>query len=214
SRTHLRLVLKPRARPLHVFRTKVELVGALQDIAKIQQTAVEECGILHRDYSLNNAMIWDDGSGGWGTLIDWEFAVHILSEAVGDPATSVRSWKAKLATHSLAMPPPLILHHYHDDLESLFYVFMCICIEYRGPLGIKRDLSADRHQDWLPHQWAVNTLKEASDVKTSFFFHPNVHKLQQQFHPYFASLLPLAKQWYDLIRNKGPSSTGNFPGGH
>ncbi|KAG2089230.1 uncharacterized protein F5147DRAFT_780694 [Suillus discolor] len=216
SRTHLRLVLKPRARPLHALRTKVELVGALQDIAKIQQTAVEERGILHRDCSLNNTMIWDDGSqkyaiGGTGTLpfmsrsLLWQ-----LSEAVGDPATSVRSWKAKLAMHSLAMPPPLVLHHYHDDLESLFYVFMCICIKYRGPLGIKRDLSADRCQDWLPHQWAVNTLKEASDVKTSFFFHPNVHKLQQQFHPYFASLLPLAKQWYDLIRNKGPSSMVTF----
>jgi hypothetical protein len=31
-RTHVRLVLKPRARPLHKFRTKVELVGAMQDI--------------------------------------------------------------------------------------------------------------------------------------------------------------------------------------
>jgi hypothetical protein len=33
-RTHVRLVLKPRARPLHKFRTKVELVGALRDIVK------------------------------------------------------------------------------------------------------------------------------------------------------------------------------------
>ena len=31
-RTHIRLVLKPHAQPLHEFRTKVELVGAMQDI--------------------------------------------------------------------------------------------------------------------------------------------------------------------------------------
>ncbi|KAG1859369.1 hypothetical protein DFJ58DRAFT_607764, partial [Suillus subalutaceus] len=74
---HLHLVLKPHVRPLHAFQTKLELVGALRDIAKIQQTAVEECEILHRDCSLNNTMICDDGNGGRGTLIDWEFAVHI-----------------------------------------------------------------------------------------------------------------------------------------
>lgn len=34
SCTHVHLVLKPRARPLHVFWTKLELVSALQDINK------------------------------------------------------------------------------------------------------------------------------------------------------------------------------------
>ncbi|KAG1749177.1 hypothetical protein EDD22DRAFT_785476 [Suillus occidentalis] len=34
SRTHVRLVLKPRARPLHMFRTKVELVSAIRDIIR------------------------------------------------------------------------------------------------------------------------------------------------------------------------------------
>ncbi|KAG1733314.1 hypothetical protein EDB19DRAFT_2001984 [Suillus lakei] len=133
-----------------------------------------------------------------------------LSEAVGDVATSACSWKAKLATSSLTKPPPLILHHYHDDLKSLFYVFVCICIEYRGPLGVKRDLSADRSQEWLPHLWSADTFKAGSDVKTSFFFHPNTDKLKKQFHPYFDTLIPLVTQWYDLIRNKGPSSAVTF----
>ncbi|KAG1756963.1 hypothetical protein EDB19DRAFT_1932235 [Suillus lakei] len=179
-------------------------------------------------------MIEDDGNGTNGLLIDWEFAVHIdvgrkytiggtgtlpfmscsllwqLSEAVGDVATSAHSWKAKLATSSLTKPPPLILHHYHDDLESHFYVFMCICIEYRGPLGVKRDLSADRSQEWLLHLWSTDTFKAGSDVKTSFFFHPNTDKLKKQFHPYFDMLIPLVTQWYDLIRNKGPSSAVTF----
>jgi hypothetical protein len=31
-RTHVRLVLKPRARPLYMFRTKAELLGAIRDI--------------------------------------------------------------------------------------------------------------------------------------------------------------------------------------
>ncbi|KAG1880183.1 hypothetical protein F4604DRAFT_1922866 [Suillus subluteus] len=181
SHTHIHLVLKPRAWPLHAFQTKVELVSALWDIVKSAYLfiSVEDRGILHRDCSLNNAMIEDDGDRTHGLLIDWEFTVHIdagrkyaiggtgtlpfmshsllwqLSEAVGDPATSARSWKAKVSTSSLAKPPPLILHHYHNDLESLFYVFVFICIEFRGPLGVRRDLSAHRSQDWLPHLWAA-----------------------------------------------------------
>ncbi|KAG1719322.1 hypothetical protein EDB19DRAFT_1973389 [Suillus lakei] len=74
---HVRLVLKPRARPLHVFQTKLELVSALRDIVIVQRTAVEDRGVLHRDCSLNNTMIEDDGDGTNGLLIDWEFAVHI-----------------------------------------------------------------------------------------------------------------------------------------
>lgn len=234
SHTHVHLVLKPHARPLHAFQTRVELVSALWDIVKIQQTAVEERGILHCDCSVNNAMIEDDGNGTNGLLIDWEFAVHIhagqkyviggmgtlpfmsrsllwqLSEAVGNPATSARSWKVKVATSSLTKPPPLILHHYHDNLESLFYVLVYICIEFRGPLGVRCDLSADRSQEWLPHLWSASTLQVGGNVKTLFFFHPNAHKLQKQFHPYFKTLLPLATEWYHLIRNKGQSNAVTF----
>jgi len=43
----------------------------------VQRTAVEEREILHRDGSLNNTMIGDDGNGSHGMLIDWEFAVDI-----------------------------------------------------------------------------------------------------------------------------------------
>jgi hypothetical protein len=37
-----------------------------------------------------------------------------------------------------------------------------------------------------------------------------VDKLKKQFYPYFVTLIPLATQWYDLIRNKGPSSAVTF----
>ncbi|KAG0692987.1 hypothetical protein DFH29DRAFT_816849 [Suillus ampliporus] len=37
-RTHIQLVLKPRARPLHMFRTKAELVSAIRDIVASKYT--------------------------------------------------------------------------------------------------------------------------------------------------------------------------------
>ncbi|KAG1789203.1 uncharacterized protein HD556DRAFT_1447263 [Suillus plorans] len=234
SRTHVHLVLKPRARPLHTFRTKVELISVIQDIVRIQQIAVEERGILHRDCSLNNSMIEDDSNGSHGTLIDWEFAVRILqgqkyaiggtgtapfmshsllfqlSEAVGGRAMSQNSWKH--ASHSHIQAPPLIKHGCQDDLESVFYVFVWICIGYRGPLGVKRVLGPWKQSegDWLLHLWSTNSFKENGNEKTSFFFHPHADKLSQQFHPYFHDLLPLALDWYELIRGKGPLHAPTF----
>lgn len=99
SRTHVRLVLKPRARPLHMFRSKKELVKILRDIVlseiitvvavyvnsfflAVQQCAVEMHQILHRDCSLNNIMIEDCEGGSRGALIDWEFASRIASNNV------------------------------------------------------------------------------------------------------------------------------------
>jgi hypothetical protein len=100
SCTHVRLqvVLKPYARPLHMFRTLKELVRVLRDIViskclvelcksielmsllLVQKMAVEERKVLHRDSSLNNVMILDGLGISKGLLIDWEFAVRITAD--------------------------------------------------------------------------------------------------------------------------------------
>ncbi|KAG2056650.1 hypothetical protein BDR06DRAFT_970011 [Suillus hirtellus] len=228
-RTHVCLVLKPHTRPLYMFQTKAELLGAIRDIISIQKTAVEEKGILH-NCSLNNSMIEDDGNGSHGTLIDWEFTVFIaqgqkyarggtgtmpfmsrsllfqLSEAVDSIATPERSLKH--ASNSHVVPARLIIHRFEDDLESVFYVFIWICIGYRGPLGVKRVL--DKRYNWLVHKWSAVTFKACNDKKTTFFYHSHTHKFEEQFHPYFKNLVPLAVEWYELIRNKGPSNAVTF----
>ncbi|KAG1842146.1 hypothetical protein F4604DRAFT_1690068 [Suillus subluteus] len=48
--------------------------------SEVQKTAVEERKILHRDCSLNNAMILDNLDISKGFLIDWEFAVRITAD--------------------------------------------------------------------------------------------------------------------------------------
>ncbi|KAG1906231.1 uncharacterized protein F5891DRAFT_975659 [Suillus fuscotomentosus] len=63
-----------------MFWTLKELVRVLRDIVIIQKSAVEERKILHRDCSLNNAMILDDFDISKGFLIDWEFAVRITAD--------------------------------------------------------------------------------------------------------------------------------------
>ncbi|KAG0703855.1 hypothetical protein DFH29DRAFT_998103 [Suillus ampliporus] len=129
-----------------------------------------------------------------------------LSEAVSSVATLERSVKRASSSH--VTPARLIIHRYEDDLESVFYVFIWICIGYRGPLGIKRVL--DKSHDWLLHKWSATTFKACNNEKTTFFYHSHAHKFEEQFHPYFKNLVPLTVEWYKLIRNKGPSNTITF----
>ncbi|KAG1887912.1 uncharacterized protein F5891DRAFT_1199481 [Suillus fuscotomentosus] len=197
-------------------RTHVQLISAIRDIVKIQQIAVEERGILHRDCSLNNSMIEDDGHGSHGTLIDWEFTVRILTGqkyAIRGTGTAPFMSRSLLFQLSEAVgTPPLIMHGCQDDLESVFYVFIWICIGYRGPLGVKRVLGPRKPSegDWLLRLWSTDSFKENGNEKTSFFFHLHAHKFREQFHSYFHDLLPLAEEWYELIRSKGPSHSVTF----
>ncbi|KAG2045940.1 hypothetical protein BDR06DRAFT_977845 [Suillus hirtellus] len=84
--THICLVLKPRACPLYMFRSKKELLRVLRNIVltnpsiTVQQCMVETHQILHRDCSLNNIMIEDCEGGSQGLLIDWEFTSRITSD--------------------------------------------------------------------------------------------------------------------------------------
>ncbi|KAG2109553.1 uncharacterized protein F5147DRAFT_652181 [Suillus discolor] len=139
-------------------------------------------------------MIGDDGSGTHGMLIDWEFTVKILkneSYTVGGTIslhlkTLTDERELKGASSSRPYPPPLIKHCYQDNLESMFYVFIWICIEFRGPLGMKRVL--DKSHNWIPmsgHRSSRHAVIE----------------LTGQIHPYFKNLIPVVLEWYYLMRN-------------
>ncbi|KAG2149237.1 hypothetical protein DEU56DRAFT_908936 [Suillus clintonianus] len=195
-----------------MFRTKVELLGAIWDIIKIQQMVVEEKGILHRDCSLNNSMIKDDGDRSHGTLIDWEFAVFI---AQGQKYTRGGTGTLPFMSRSLLFQlseavssVATLCFEFPCGLESVFYIFIWICIGYRGPLGVKCVL--DKSDDWLLHKWSATTFKACNNEKTTFFYHSHGHKFEEQFHPYFKNLVPLVVEWYELIRNKGLSNAITF----
>ncbi|KAG2145919.1 hypothetical protein DEU56DRAFT_753972 [Suillus clintonianus] len=156
-RTHIHLVLKPRARPLHEFRSRKELVKALCDIMLVQKCAVEKHNILHRDCSLNNnSMIEDTDNGSRGVLIDWEFTACITSDNLYSAGgTTMAEERKKAMDSSTRQEVPKFRHTYHNDLESVFYVFAWICIMFKGPGGEEHhleDIDSDlkRADIWLP----------------------------------------------------------------
>ncbi|KAG2352398.1 hypothetical protein BDR07DRAFT_1384318 [Suillus spraguei] len=231
-RTHVRLAMKPRGRLLHAFRTKLEFVQAIRDIVTIQQEAHKR-GVLHRDCSLHNAMIED--AVGNGMLIDWEFAVVITSDNryplggtgtipfmsrrllqqvkkiwIRETARKGASSSSSSSSSSSPLTIDFVTQDYTDDLESLFYVFSWICIEYSGPLGIERHLNASK--EWLPHAWSNRNIAGCFDSKFTFFTTDDGQAaVRTQFDDYFQDLVPLALEWRDLLVLNFPIQVQNEP---
>ncbi|KAG1895809.1 kinase-like domain-containing protein [Suillus fuscotomentosus] len=210
-RTHIHLVMKPCAHPLHAFQMLKELVRVIRDITIVQRMAVE-CGILHRDCNLYNVMIMGEPNDSRGLLIDWEFAVFIASNdeyTIGGTGTIPFMSRALLAqmaelqgkatlqeaqkssSKTLALPPSRVSQSFGDDLKSLFYVFTYICIKYSGPNG--KECKESIHNSLLD-SWSTLNLDDCKLRKVYFFAVSSEEAcLERQIHPYFAKLIPLVK---------------------
>ncbi|KAG2086026.1 hypothetical protein BD769DRAFT_1681406 [Suillus cothurnatus] len=110
--THVHLVLKTRARPLHEFRSRKELVKAIRDI------------VLNWEFA---ARITSDDlytAGGTGTI---PFMSIDVLEAMGtleyQQSQTAAEDQRKATNSSVCQEVPKLKHTYHNDLESVFYVF-------------------------------------------------------------------------------------------
>ncbi|KAG1883166.1 hypothetical protein F4604DRAFT_1921073 [Suillus subluteus] len=222
--THICLIMKPRARPLTEFRTLREFVKALRDIVIIQCAAVLECNVLHRDCSLYNAMIVDELGDSRGLLIDWEFAEFIsendeytiggtgmipfmscrlLAQVVDLQAQAAKQQSRKSSSNTPALPISRVSQSYADNLKSLFYVFIYTCIKYSGTHGKEHQEPAnDLPHDILPDSWMTLDL-DVCKLRKVYCFAVSSEEahIVNQFHPYFADLIPLAKEWRTLLKD-------------
>ncbi|KAG2050199.1 hypothetical protein BDR06DRAFT_974717 [Suillus hirtellus] len=196
-RTHVHLVLKPQACPLHEFQTRKELVKVLCDIVLTHIT-------LDDMYS----------AGGTGTIpfmsVSSLRSMGKLNYQYSQGMKSVK--ELKLATdHSTPQKMPKIKHTYHDNLESMFYVFTWIGIMFKGPMGEERcledivDHDPDKMEMWLPEQWhgTPEEVTQKAKAKHYFFLGDSMKQcIGEQFAPYFQKLVPLAEEWYDPMSEK------------
>ncbi|EEB89149.1 hypothetical protein MPER_12790, partial [Moniliophthora perniciosa FA553] len=118
---HYFIVFKQVGRPLWDFKTTLELVKAIRDAVQAHKDALEKAGILHRDISVGNILITDEG----GMLIDWDFSRR---ENVQPQRVAVRTgtWQF-MSAQLLLNPPGTVEHSRADDLESFFHV---LCMDH------------------------------------------------------------------------------------
>ncbi|GJJ09168.1 hypothetical protein Clacol_003390 [Clathrus columnatus] len=119
---HYRLILKEIATPLHLFPSTKILVRAIHDAIKAHRAAYFDAGILHRDISSGNIMIYNNG----GLLIDWDMSKNTQdkgarqTERTGTwPFISCRLLKDPTASQGLT-----------DDVESFIHVITWVSFRY------------------------------------------------------------------------------------
>ncbi|KAE9384735.1 hypothetical protein BT96DRAFT_841797 [Gymnopus androsaceus JB14] len=115
---HYRLVLDTVGHSLTHFSSTWELVTAIYDAMIAHQDAFKLASLLHRDISVGNIIITNDGRG---MLIDWE-----LSKQLGqkEPRSYERTgtWQFQSIRLLQANPQNPVEHSVGDDIESFLWV--------------------------------------------------------------------------------------------
>jgi hypothetical protein len=126
NRIHCCLVVSPAGRPLHAYRSVRELLEALRDAILGHKSLLEDGKILHRDISENNIIITEAATMGdpKGMLIDLDLAKELDSLPSG-----ASHWTGTMQFMGIEVLQEKG-HTYRHDLESLFYVFIWMCIRY------------------------------------------------------------------------------------
>lgn len=125
------IVVSPVGRPLHTFKTTLELLQVLRDAVIAHRSLYQDAGLLHRDVSANNIIIvepqGETGVVSRGILIDLDVAVQVNiganhpSQIIGTrPFMAIGVLKGRR-------------HTYRHDLESFLYVFLWAVICGRAP---------------------------------------------------------------------------------
>jgi hypothetical protein len=122
--------------------------------------------------------------------------------------TAAEDWR-KAINSSICQEVPKLKHTYHNDLESVFYVFAWVCIMFKGPHGQECcledvvDCDPQKADVWLPQQWhgPPEKARDIAQAKHFFFFRGRLC-IAKQFDPYFKELVPLAEEWAEIIKQK------------
>ncbi|KAI0634546.1 hypothetical protein C8Q77DRAFT_1073101 [Trametes polyzona] len=132
-RRHCRLVLQEVCRPLVEFANPQELVWAILLALSTHRTAWEKAGILHRDVSVGNILLYDDitenGEERVQVLLsDWDLAK--TKEQLGRKATQRKRSGTWQFTSALLQCYPKKRYELSDDLESFVHVLNWCTLKY------------------------------------------------------------------------------------
>ena len=200
------LAISPAGRPLDRFKSVPELLRALRDAVKAHQSLFRDAKILHRDISMNNIIITDrkDIDGFSGMLIDMDMATRI-DENGNNECSGARNMTGTLkfmAIEVLRSAERDVQHTYRHDLESLFYVFLSICVSLGWPE--KQRPYVNPLQSWytLPYENII-AAKRGHMEKGGF-----EDIIVPRFSPTFECVKDLARSLRDIIFHTGVLYTG------
>ncbi|OBZ73849.1 hypothetical protein A0H81_06455 [Grifola frondosa] len=128
ARIHCRLVFKEIGRSLQMYRNSNEMVFVIACAIVAHQQAWEKAGVLHRDISDGNVLIYDGSSGPVGILNDWDLARY--KEELMKPAIQKSRSGTWQFMSALLLMRPEKQYTLSDDLESFIHLVNWLSLKY------------------------------------------------------------------------------------
>ncbi|KAH7879640.1 uncharacterized protein C8R40DRAFT_437276 [Lentinula edodes] len=168
--------------PLSELEDPRDFAQVFYDILQIHQWLYDCGGILHGDLSLGNIMFRRKDGKIYGVLNDYDLSSRVEDVDNGDNRTGTRPFMSLDMLNSYWEWG----HLYHHDLESLFYVMLCLACRYQKP-----GIPADEPRPYS--EWYSGTDIQVYVEKRSFMF--TVIKADFPVQPYFVGL----RHWLSKI---------------
>ncbi|KAI1382494.1 uncharacterized protein F4822DRAFT_423556 [Hypoxylon trugodes] len=184
NRIHRRVIVRDYGQNIYKASSCVALLAAFESCIQGHKSLLE-AGILHRDISINNIMINEDGSNPSGFLIDLDLAIKVQREGASGA-------KGKTGTRAFMAIGVLLgeQHSFMHDLESFFWVLFWICIHYNGP---NEDIGRTEFESWnYESDGNLAGLKKGMVSDEGDF----IKTTEECFTPYYQPLVP----WVNRLR--------------
>ncbi|KAJ3741295.1 protein kinase [Lentinula detonsa] len=184
----MRVTILEKLHPLSELEDPRDFAQVFYDILQIHQWLYECVGILHRDLSSGNIMFRRKDGKIYGVLNDFDLSSRVQNMDKG-PTSNHRTGTRPFMSIDLLDPKWKGGHLYRHDIESLFYIMLCLACRYRRP-------NVPTPEPRAYAVWFSGTDQQVCDNKIAFLTTPFAEAIPIQ--PHFASF----KRWLNRIQDK------------
>ncbi|KAJ4478111.1 protein kinase [Lentinula aciculospora] len=128
----MRVTVMEKLHPISELKDLRDLAQVFYDILQIHQWLYECAGILHRDLSFGNIMFRRKNGKVYGVLNDFDLSSRVQDMDNG-PTSNQRTGTKPFMSRDLLDLKWKGGHFYRHDLESLFYIILCLACRYAEP---------------------------------------------------------------------------------
>ena len=205
---------EPAGRPLSKFHSVLEPLRAVRDAIKVHRSLFLDGRILHRDVSELNMIITDpkENDGLTGMLIDLELGTVV------EDGKNTRTGSQRMTGTLKFMAIEVVKmafrdnqrdleHTYRHDLESFFYVFLSMCVNYGWENG--KGPKEDPFRRWYVGSYEDIVIAKTGDMERGSFR----TNLRSKFSPRFNCAHQLAMDLRDLLFLRGDELRVGTPDG-
>ncbi|KAF9256058.1 hypothetical protein L218DRAFT_882641 [Marasmius fiardii PR-910] len=163
---HVCITVQRKLQPIHDLVTPEEFAQVFYDILQCHRWLYVIPKILHRDISLNNIMFWRNPTTRevYGVLNDFDLSSRVAEDRTA--SSKQRTGTKPYMAHDLFDDEWVLGHLYRHDLESIFYVLLCLCSRYKGP-GEHVDVLKDQRPPY--ERWFTEGYEVVRAMKIALF---------------------------------------------